>query len=203
MTFSKPADKEFKKVESHERGAKDEHSDLVPNNTSEITDDKTQPLKEFDKSSQSPKKDEEESAVMKMIKENSINPVAEADVPSEIAFPDVQKKIKGILEDEATRREETSTSGIYKRVEKKIKKYESPLEFLRLPKNKYDASKVKSNFKITHKKLSWRFKNFKPYSVSVFDFDSKVFFILKLSKGFKLKVFLKNGLNRGILLFSS
>jgi hypothetical protein len=72
--------------------------------------------------------DEDDSEVMKMIKEDSENPPKKIEAPENIAFPDIQKRIKGVLESAG----ETSSE-----VEKKLK-YESPLEFLRVPKNKYD-----------------------------------------------------------------
>lgn len=119
VTIPKPAEE----VVGEQPSAKDEQSSSAPQNTPTNTDEKTQ----------SP--DEEESAVMKMIKEDSDNPAKEIEAPIDIEFPDIQKKMKGIL-DEGSKRTETTTSGTEQSVEKKIK-YESPLDFLRLPKNKY------------------------------------------------------------------
>lgn len=78
----------------------------------------------------SPENDEEESEVMKMIKEDSENPSNEIEVPEKLEFPDIQKKIRGVLE-------EAGESSSDQHVEKKLK-YESPLDFLRVQKNKYE-----------------------------------------------------------------
>jgi hypothetical protein len=116
-------------VVGDQQSAKDEQSSSVPENTPKHIDDTTQiPFAS----------DEEESALMKMLKEDSENPASESEVAVNIEFPDIQKKMKGILDGEGTKRTETMASESDQSVTKKLK-YESPLEFLRVPKNKYGS----------------------------------------------------------------
>lgn len=121
VTVSKPAE-----VVGDQQSAKDEQSSSVPENTPKSIDDTTQMAG-----------DEGESAVMKMLKEDSENPAMESEVAVNIEFPDIQKKMKGILDGEGSKRTEM-TSESDQNVTKKLK-YESPLEFLRVPKNKYGS----------------------------------------------------------------
>lgn len=70
--------------------------------------------------------DEEESEVTRMINETSEISAPE-EPPMEMEFPEIQKSRTGILDE--------AKQGQSRNVEKKLK-YESPLDFLRLPKNK-------------------------------------------------------------------
>lgn len=80
---------------------------------------------------------EEESEVSKMIKENDERPAVEEEAPTEIKFPEIQKPMKGVLEvSKVCTKHQMQNPAKDQNVVKKIK-YESPLEFLRLPKNKY------------------------------------------------------------------
>lgn len=80
--------------------------------------------------------EEEESEVLKMIKENEAKPVA-VEPPVELLFPEIQKQSKPVLDGvgNSTKRPQAGASE-ETNVVKKLK-YESPLEFLRLPLNKY------------------------------------------------------------------
>lgn len=84
-------------------------------------------------------KKEDESEVLRMIHED-LPKNDEEDFPLENRFPETQKQITIVLGDEAMKRpkrmKESSSSD--NTAVKKLK-YESPLEFLRLPKNKYDC----------------------------------------------------------------
>lgn len=104
---------------------------------------------------------EEESEVSKMIKENDEHPAREDVVPEELNFPEVQKQTKGVLEVGRSGVRRCSGDTNNQNVQKKIK-YESPLEFLRLPKNKYESSRVIQklqihNFHENPEILSWKF----------------------------------------------
>lgn len=85
-------------------------------------------------------KGDEDSEVSKMIKESSESFHDELDVPVE-ETPEFQKQTKLTLDGnvDSKRLMPPPKKGIH--VEKKLK-YESPLEFLRLPKNKYDSRYV-------------------------------------------------------------
>ena len=81
--------------------------------------------------------DEEESEVSKMLKQESERSVVDEEV-EELKVPDIQKQVKGVL-DHVMKRPMASPDKA-QNVVKKLK-YESPLEFMRLPKNKYGSLK--------------------------------------------------------------
>ena len=83
---------------------------------------------------------EEQSEVSRMLKENAENPVVEDELPGEMNFPEIKKPTKDVLEVGGTKRL-LETSSKDQNVEKKLK-YESPLDFLRVPKNKYELNKA-------------------------------------------------------------
>jgi hypothetical protein len=99
--------------------------------------------KEEKQKTQSENSNEEESEVSKMIKETSMQPET-PESPLKIDFPEIQKPTKLILDGIAKgkqSRKMTESSTSDENVKKKLK-YESPLEFLRLPKNKYEKKCV-------------------------------------------------------------
>lgn len=86
-------------------------------------------------SSSSAAQEEDDSEVLRMIKEDEAKPVAD-EPPVEMKFPEIQKQTKAVLDGAAGVKRAQLGQTEEQNVEKKLR-YESPLEFLRLPKNKY------------------------------------------------------------------
>lgn len=107
---------------------------------------------------------EEESEVTRMIKDNNEHPIKEESF-EEMKFPEVQKQTIGVLEvggSGAKRFQESPSKD--QSVVKKLK-YESPLDFLRLPKNKYERGenrnlKIHKLHNFHEKSLSWKLAEF-------------------------------------------
>lgn len=81
--------------------------------------------------------DDKESEIFKMLQENStMQATEEEEPPVEIHFPEIQKWM-GLDGTDASNKRAMRSASRNQGVVKKLK-YESPLEFLRLSKNKYD-----------------------------------------------------------------
>lgn len=106
--------------------AKENHSKAL-----EITENinTAEPRNDFD--------DDKESEIFKMLQENSTMQATEEEPPVEISFPEIQKSSVVLDGTQESNKRAMRNAPRNQNVVKKLK-YESPLEFLRLGKNKYD-----------------------------------------------------------------